>query len=104
MEIFQLIMDVGAPIAGALVMGFFIFLVLKQMLDKVIREIKELTTFCKMLEDRARVGCNELMKIDLLVSHALLVKPDLERIARAENFRTNEIGVPQNVKLDVRRD
>ena len=104
MDIFNLIAEVGAPIAGALVMGFFIFIVIKQMLDSVIDDIKELTMFTKMLEDRARVGCNELMKIDLLISHALKVTPDIERIARAENYRTNEKGTPQDVKLDVRRD
>ena len=104
MDIFILIAEVGAPIAGALVMGFFIFIVIKQMLDSVIDDIKELTLFTKMLEDRARVGCNELMKIDLLISHALKVTPDIDRIARAENYRTNEKGKPQDVKLDVRRD
>ena len=49
-------------------------------------------------------GDQKLLKIDLLVSHALHVRPDLERTARAENFRTNEKGKPQDVKLDVRRD
>ena len=103
-NLFYLIAEVGAPIAGALIMGFFIFIVIKQMLDSVIDDIKELTLFTKMLEDRARVGCNELMKIDLLISHALKVTPDIDRIARAENYRTNEKGKPQDVKLDVRRD
>ena len=48
-----------------------------------------------MLEDRARVGCNELIKIDLLVSSALGVTPDINRIARAENFK-------EDGKLDER--
>ena len=104
MDILGLITEVGAPIAGALVMGFFIFLVLKQILDGVIDDIKQLTSFCIMLEDRARVGSNELIKIDLLVSSALDLTPPIDRVARAENFRTNEKGQPQNVKLDVRRD
>tara|TARA_X000001382_G_scaffold50774_2_gene34499 strand:- start:273 stop:587 length:315 start_codon:yes stop_codon:yes gene_type:complete len=104
MEIFAFIAEVGAPIAGALIMGFFIFAVLKQILDGVVEQIETLTSFCKMLEDRARVGCNELLKIDLLVSSALRLAPPIDRIARAENFRTNEKGEPLNVKLDVRRD
>ena len=104
MDILALIGEVGAPIAGALVMGFFIFLVLKQILDGVVDDIKTLTSFCKMLEDRARVGSNELIKIDLLVSSALDLTPDIDRIARAENYRTNERGIPQDVNLDVRRD
>jgi len=104
MEIFDFISQVGAPIAGALVMGFFIFLVLKQILDSVVEQIETLTTFCKMLEDRARVGCNELVKIDLLVSSALRLTPPIDRIARAENYRTNQKGEALDVKLDVRRD
>ena len=104
MDILALIGEVGAPIAGALVMGFFIFLVLKQILDGVVDDIKTLTSFCTMLEDRARVGSNELIKIDLLVGSALDLTPDIDRIARAENYRTNEKGIPQDVNLDVRRD
>ncbi len=104
MEIFEFIAQVGAPIAGALVMGFFIFTVLKQILDGVVEQIDTLTSFCKMLEDRARVGCNELVKIDLLVSSALHLTPPIDRIARAENYRTDNKGRPLDVKLDVRRD
>ena len=95
--LFYLIADVGAPIAGALVMGFFIFIVLKQILESIIGQIRTLTGFCKMLEDRARTMSNEIMKIDLLVSSALELRPDIDRIARAENFIEDK-------KLDVRRD
>ena len=42
-------------------------MVLKQILEGIIDQIKTLTMFCKMLEDRARVGCNELIKIDLFI-------------------------------------
>jgi hypothetical protein len=40
---------------------------------------------------------DEIMKIDLLVSSALELKPDIERIARAENFI-------EEGKIDARRD
>ena len=33
MEIFTLIAEVGAPIAGALVMGVFIFIIIKQIMS-----------------------------------------------------------------------
>ena len=39
MEIFQLIKDVGAPIAGALVMGVFIFIIIKQIMDNLVDDI-----------------------------------------------------------------
>lgn len=96
-EILTLIADVGAPIAGALVMGFFIFLVLKQILEGIVSQISTLTMFCESLENRARTMSNEMIKIDMLVSSALELRPDIERIARAENF-------VEDGKLDVRRD
>ena len=40
---------------------------------------------------------NELIKIDMLVSSALDLKPDIERIARAENY-------VEDGKIDSRRD
>ena len=96
-EIFQLIGDVGAPIAGSIVMGFFIFLVIKQILQGIVEQVKTLTIFCKSLENRATTMSNEMIKIDMLVSSALELRPDIERIARAENFI-------EEGKIDVRRD
>ena len=96
-DIFNLIGEVGAPIAGSMIMGFFIFIVIKQILEGVVDSIGTLTMFCKSLENRARTMSNEKIKIDLLVSSALELRPDIDRIARAENFIEDE-------KLDVRRD
>jgi len=96
-EIFNLIAEVGAPIAGSIVMGFFIFIVIKQILEGIVDNIKTLTIFCKSLENRARTMSNEMVKIDLLVSAALDLRPDIDRVARAENFI-------EDGKLDVRRD
>ena len=96
-EIFTLIAEVGAPIAGSLAMGFFIFLVIKQLLEGVVEQVKTLTMFCKSLENRATTMSNEMMKIDLLVSSALELRPDIERISRANNF-------VEDGKVDARRD
>jgi len=96
-EVFSLIGEVGAPIAGSIVMGFFIFLVIRQILNGIVEQIGTLTMFCKSLENRARAMNNDMIKIDLLVSSALELTPDIERIARAENF-------VEDGKLDVRRD
>ena len=53
--------------------------------------------FCTSLENRARVMSNEMIKIDLLVSKALELRPDIERVARAENFI-------EDGSIDSRRD
>ena len=96
-DVVVLIGEVGAPIAGAIVMGFFIFIVIKQILEGVVDDIKTLTMFCKSLENRARTMTNELVKIDMLVSSALELRPDIERVARTENFI-------EDGKVDARRD
>jgi len=97
MDIFELVRDLGTSIATTVVLGIFIFIVLKQMLDGVVGQIKTLTKFCESLENRARTMSNEMVKIDMLVSSALELRPDIERVARAENFI-------EDGKLDVRRD
>ena len=89
--------EVGAPIFGSLVMAFFIFLTLKYILEGVLDSGKSLTGIISMLEDRARVMNNDIVKIDLLISQHLELKPDLERVARAENF-------VEDGSIDARRD
>ena len=96
-EVFGLIAQVGAPIAGSLVMGLFIFIVIKQILQGIVDQIETLTMFCNSLQNRARTMSNEIVKIDLLVSSALDLSPDIDRVARAENF-------VKDGKVDVRRD
>ena len=97
MDFLALVGELGAPIAGSLIMGFFIFLVIKQILEGIVDQVKTLTIFCKSLENRARTMSNEMIKIDMLVSSALELRPDIERIARAENFI-------EDGKVDARRD
>ena len=97
MDIFGLISDVGSPIAGSLVMGFFIFTVIKQILEGVVDNIKTLTMFCKSLETRVSTMNNEMIKIDLLVSSSLELTPPIDRVARASNF-------VEDGKIDARRD
>ena len=96
-QILVLIEELGIPIATAIVMAFFIFMVLKYILDGVLDNIKTLTGFVTMLENRVRVINNEIIKIDLLISQALELKPDVDRVARAENF-------VEDGSIDSRRD
>ena len=77
-DFLTLISEVGVPIAGAIAAGVFIFIILKQILSGLVDDIDTLTNFCKMLETRSTTMSNELMKIDLIVSAALDIPPDLE--------------------------
>ena len=40
MNIIRLIEDVGLPIAGGLIMGYFIFLIMKQLMGNLVNDIK----------------------------------------------------------------
>ena len=97
MEWFNLIAELGVPIAGALVMAYFIFLVMKQLMDGLVAEIKTIQGITKMLITRASSMNNDMIRIDTSVSSALDLSPDLNRIARAENF-------VEDGKIDARRD
>tara|TARA_A100001391_G_scaffold135102_1_gene93921 strand:- start:75 stop:368 length:294 start_codon:yes stop_codon:yes gene_type:complete len=97
MEVFNLIAELGVPIAGALVMAYFIFLVMKQLMEGLVDEIKTTQAITKMLITRATIMNNDIIRIDTSVSSALNLPPDLDRIARAENF-------VEDGKIDARRD
>ena len=97
MEIFTLIAEVGAPIAGALVMGVFIFIIIKQIMGNLVSEIKTVKGMSEMLITRGKVMNNDIIRIDTSVSAALGLAPDLQRIARAENF-------VEDGTIDARRD
>ena len=97
MEIFALIAEVGAPIAVALVAGAFVFIIMKQIMGGVVGQIKTLKGFCSSLITRIKAMNNDMIKLDTSVSAALELTPDLDRLARAENFI--EEGT-----IDARRD
>jgi len=94
---FTLIAELGLPVAGGLVMAYFIFLVMKQLMDGLVSEIQTVQAISKMLITRASTMNNDMIRIDTSVSSALNLSPDLERIARAENF-------VEDGKIDARRD
>ena len=97
MDVFKLIAEVGAPIAGALVMLWFLFIIMKQKIEDTVNKVKLLESFAKSLTTRVKTINNYVIKLDTAVRAALGLKPDLDRIARAENF-------VEDGTIDVRRD
>ena len=91
-DIFKLITEVGFPIVGACAAGYFVFLTMKFILAGVMGSINGLTGIIKALDNRVKTMNHEVIRIDMLMSSALGVKPDLDRIARADG------------KHDARRD
>ena len=92
-----MVAELGLPIASGLIMAYFIFLVMKQLMDGLVGEINTIQGITKMLITRASIMNNDMIRIDTSVSSALNISPDLQRIARAENF-------VEDGKIDARRD
>ena len=92
-----LISDLGLPIASGLIMGYFIFLIMRQLMGGLVDDIQMIQGITKMLITRASIMNNDIIRIDTIVSSALNMPPDLNRIARAENF-------VEEGKIDARRD
>ena len=81
---FKIVSDLGFPIAAALAGGYFVFLTMKFILAGVMSNIKSLSGIITSLDNRVKTMNHDVIRIDTLMSNALGVKPDLERIARAD--------------------
>jgi archaellum biogenesis ATPase FlaH len=91
-DIFKLISEVGFPVAAATAAGYFVFLTLKFILAGVLSSIQNMAGIIRALDNRVKTMNNDVIRIDTLVSNALGVRPDIERLARADG------------KTDARRD
>jgi archaellum biogenesis ATPase FlaH len=92
MDFFKLVAEVGFPIASSLAAGYFVFLTLKFILAGVMSSVKGMSGIITALDNRVKTMNHDVIRIDTLVSNALGIKPDTDRIARADG------------KNDARRD
>tara|TARA_R100001510_G_C7652156_1_gene209971 strand:- start:2646 stop:2927 length:282 start_codon:yes stop_codon:yes gene_type:complete len=88
----QILAEFGLPVAAASVMGLFIYLIIKYILESVVGQVKGMHGIIMALDNRIKTMNHDMIKLDLLISHALDLKPDEERISRADG------------KTDARRD
>jgi hypothetical protein len=84
--------EVGFPIAAACAGGYFIFLTLKFILAGVMSSVQGLSGIITALDNRVKTMNHDVIRIDTVVSNALGLKPDVNRISRADG------------KNDARRD
>ena len=88
----QILAEFGLPVAAASVMGFFIYLIIKYILESVVGQVKSMHGIIMALDNRVKTMNHDMIKLDLLISHSLDLKPDEERISRSDG------------KKDARRD
>ena len=93
MDTFIIILaEFGLPVAGSFAMGVFIYIILRYILGSVIGQVQTMHSIITQLDNRVKNMNNDVIKLDLLMSHTLDIPPDEERIARADG------------KKDARRD
>ena len=89
MEIFlEILQKFGLPVMAASAMGTFIYIILKYILGGVVGSVKGIHGIIMGLENRIDTMNNDLIHIDTLISAALHLKPDLDRIARSDGRMT----------------
>lgn len=84
MDFFKLVAELGFPIAAALAAGYFVFLTLKFILDGVTSSVKGLSNIIVALDNRVKTMNHDIIRIDALMCNSLGIKPDLERLSRAD--------------------
>ena len=89
---FDILTQFGLPVAAAVTMGVFIYIILKYILSGVVGQVGSLTAIISQLDNRVKTMNHDIIRVDAVVSSALGLKPDLDRIARADG------------KNDARRD
>tara|TARA_X000000950_G_scaffold66556_2_gene82043 strand:- start:5826 stop:6107 length:282 start_codon:yes stop_codon:yes gene_type:complete len=89
---FTLLVEFGLPVASATVMGVFIYIILKYILDSVIGQVNSIHGIIMGLDNRIKTMNNDMIKLDVQISEALDLKQDEDRIARADG------------KTDARKD
>ena len=83
-EALGLIGDVGFPIAIALIAGFFIFLTIKYILESVIGQVNGIHGIVQALDNRVKTMNHDIIRLDATMCSVLGIRPDLNRIARAD--------------------
>ena len=89
---FDILVKFGLPVAASIVMGFFIFLIIKYILESVVGQVQGMHGIIMSLENRVKNMNNDMIKLEIQISDALNLRQDEERISRADG------------KEDARRD
>jgi len=83
-DIFTIISEVGFPVAAASAGGYFVFLTLKFILAGVLSSIRSMATIIVALDNRVKAMNTDVVRIDTIVSNALGLYADTERLARVQ--------------------
>ncbi len=88
----EILVEFGLPVASATIMGVFIYIILKYILESVIGQVNSIHGIIMGLDNRIKTMNNDMIKLDVQISDALDLRQDEDRIARADG------------KTDARKD
>lgn len=85
MDLFlDILVQFGLPVAAAAVMGIFIYIILKYILAGVVDQVGTITMLISALDNRIKTMNHDMIKLDILISSALNLRPDLDRVSRSD--------------------
>ena len=85
MDLFlDILVQFGLPVAAAAVMGVFIYIILKYILAGVVGQVGTITMLISALDNRIKTMNHDMIKLDILISSALQLRPDLDRVSRSD--------------------
>ena len=85
MDLFlDILVQFGLPVAAAAVMGVFIYIILKYILAGVVGQVGTITMLISVLDNRIKTMNHDMIKLDILISSALNLRPDLDRVSRSD--------------------
>ena len=85
MDLFlDILVQFGLPVAAAAVMGIFIYIILKYILAGVVEQVGTITMLISALDNRIKTMNHDMIKLDILISSALNLRPDLDRVSRSD--------------------
>ena len=79
-----ILVQFGLPVAAAAVMGVFIYIILKYILAGIVGQVATITMLISALDNRIKTMNHDMIKLDILISSALNLRPDLDRISRSD--------------------
>ena len=84
LDLLAQLLELGFSAAAAIAGGFFIVLLIKYILESVVGQAQTLQGMITQLDLRVKTMNNEIVRIDTLISTLVGVRPDLQRLARAD--------------------
>ena len=106
-DFFKLVTEVGFPIAGAVVCGTFVFIILKFILSEITSSVKGLGGMIKSLENRVQTMNNDIVKSRMLNTTLQVIGLDYKNgnIERYKyNFIDSHYGAHYITALEIFKD